>query len=158
MTSRSIRLSLSGVISVSASECARRVRWVSKAGRVDDQEVGNAFDLHHCLTEEIELEVLVFLDRVRARERQMIVRRMRQLQVARLRPAPAVLHVVGEGLLAGIDVDRGDLEALIQQINGEMESGRGLARAALLIADNYDMRARNAPRPPCPPRKTWAKV
>ena len=56
---------------------------------------------------------------------------VRQLQVALLRPVPAVLDVVGEGLLAGIDVDRGDFVALIEEVDREMEAGGGLARPAL---------------------------
>ncbi len=60
-----MRLSLSGVISVSASEWARRVEMRIEAGRIDDEEVDVAFDLDHGLTEQVELELLVFLDRVR---------------------------------------------------------------------------------------------
>ena len=152
-------LSLSGVISVSASEWASRVRWVSNPGVSTIRKSACPSTSIDRLAEQVELELLVFLDRVRAGQRQVVMGGVRQFEVARLRPVAAVLDVVGEGLLAAVDVDRGDAEALIEQVDREMEGGRGLARAALLIADDNDMRPRAIHwlLQTCPDAKTEAK-
>src|SRR5690606_38184005 len=39
-----------------------------------------------------------------------------------------------------VDVDGGDPEALVQQVDREVEGGRGFARPALLVAHDNDMR------------------
>jgi hypothetical protein len=117
---------------------ARQVRV--EAGRVDDKEVGITLDFDHCLPEEVKLELLVLLYGVRACHRQVVVRRMRQLQVVRLRPVAPVAYVLGERLLARVDVDRSDAKALVEQVDGEVKRRGRLARAAFFIADDNDMR------------------
>jgi hypothetical protein len=126
-----------------------------EARRIDDEEIGLPFDLDHRLTEEIELELLVFLDRVGSRQRQMEVRRVRELQVMRLGPVATVAHVLREGLLATVDVNRCDTKALIEQVNGQVERGGRLARATFLIAYDNDMgpAAVHTPSTPTTPSK-----
>src|SRR5689334_721316 len=91
-----------------------------EARRIDDQEVGLAFNLDDRLTEQVELELLVLLDRIRARQWQVIMGGVRDLQFARLRPVAPVFHILGEGLLAAIDVNRSNAESLVEQVDREV--------------------------------------
>jgi hypothetical protein len=99
---------------------ARQMRV--EPGRIDDEEVGLPLDLDDGLTEQVELKPLVLLDRIRARQRQVEMRRVRQLEIVRLGPVAAVPNVLGEGLLAAVHVDRGDAKALVHQIDRQMEA------------------------------------
>ena len=52
----------------------------------------------------------------------------------------AVVDIAGEGALARVAVDRADLEAVMQQGDDQMHGGGRLARPALLVAQDDDMR------------------
>ena len=61
-TAKSTKLSLSGVISVSAMEWASRVRWLSDPGGVDDDEIVRLLDRGERVDEAGELDRLVVVE------------------------------------------------------------------------------------------------
>jgi hypothetical protein len=66
----------------------------------------------------------------------------RKFEVEPVRRAQArrLLDVMGEALLAAVEVDGGDALAGFQQRNRDMQGGGGFARTALLVAEHDDMR------------------
>ena len=74
---------------------------------------------------------------------------------ARLRPGPAVLDVVGEGLLPRVEIDGRDPLSDIHQRGRDMHRGGGFSRAALFVAEHDDVRglriAAYSPAPTCAP-------
>ena len=119
-----------------------------EAGRVDDEEIGAVLHLAHRLLEQAELGALVLAQGIPTRQRQMKMGGVGDGEAVLPGPVAAVAHIPGHGLLAAVDVDRGDLEALVEQIDGQMEGHGRLARPALLIADHDHMHA--LPRHPAP--------
>jgi hypothetical protein len=55
-------------------------------------------------------------------------------------PGAPVLDVVGEALLAAVEIDGGDALPCLEQRHRDMHCGGRLARTALLIAEHHDMR------------------
>src|SRR6185437_5240195 len=115
-----------------------------EAGRVDNEEINLALDLRHGLAEQIELEFLVFLDRITARQRQVIMGGVRQLQTTVLDPAATVPNIGREGLLAAVDIDRRHPKSLIKKVYRQVKGGSRLAGPALFVADYDDMRTSGA--------------
>src|SRR3954468_13334817 len=65
---------------------------------------------------------------------------------------PAIFDITAERALPGIEIDRADLVALGQQRHDQMHGDSRLAGAALLVADDDDMRpaAHAVPLSPVP--------
>ena len=59
-----------------------------------------------------------------------------QGDVALLRQCRAVLEVARDGPLAGVDIDRADVETRVGECHGDVDGGRGLARSAFLVAEH----------------------
>ena len=59
---------------------------------------------------------------------------------ARVRPVAAVLDVMGEASLAGIEIDGGDALAGLQQRDSDMHGRGRLSRSAFFVAKDDDMR------------------
>ena len=109
--------------------------------RVDDDELVVVLDGADRLGEQRELMRLVGAHVVgfAAPHRAMARQLDRPRGVAR--PRTAILEEAGQRLLAGVEVDAGDLAAGLEQRHREMDRDRRFARAALLVADHDDVRA-----------------
>jgi len=111
------------------------------AGRVDDHEI----DLvDHLLERGIEARLLVGLGGGavgQRRERHRQVHRHGQRDRLALGIGRAIFDVAAERGLPRIEVERGHPRALGEQRHGDVQGGRRLARAALLVADHHHMGA-----------------
>ena len=106
------------------------------ARRIDHNEVVTVLDRGYRFGESGKLRrfILIGADALRARHAKM--RRSVQFKPAAPRPIPAIVDVMGETLLPGIKIYRGNPLARLQQRDRDMDGGRRLARPAFLIADN----------------------
>ena len=139
-TAKSTKLSLSGVISVSAIECASLVRWVSDAGGIDDDEIVGLLDGGERVDEAGEFDRLVVVELLSRAARDAVMLRRGKRAAGVLGPDAPVLDVLGEALLPQIEIDGGDPLPEIHQGDGDMHGERRLSCTALLIAEHYDMR------------------
>ena len=146
-TSKSTKLSLSGVIRVSAIEWASRVEVAVGARRVDDDEIVRVLDRGDGVGEAGEFLrlVLVDLEAVAARDAEM--RRQFESELRPLRPGAPVADVMGEAALARVEVDGGDALASLHQRDRDMHRGGRFARAALLVAEHDHMGGSGLLRP-----------
>jgi len=86
---------------------------------------------------------------------QVTVVRRRQVEPFLPREGAAVLDVAGKALLTEVEVERADLVAHAGKRGCDMHAGRGLARPALFVAHDDDMRHVSSPSvvPVCPESK-----
>jgi hypothetical protein len=104
------------------------------ARRVDHHEVGAQYG---GLERRLEARPLI---RLVARGGDRSMARHRQLKPLALGKGGTVLDVAREGALPGVEIDRGDPAAVVQQRHDDMHGGGRLARAALLVADHQHVR------------------
>ena len=109
------------------------------AGRIDHDEVEGALDRADGIHELLEFGVLVVGDLHGLAELDAAVHRHFEVEPGAARPGGAVVDVAGEALLAAVEVDGGDALAGLQQGNGDVQGGGGLARPALLVAQHDHM-------------------
>jgi hypothetical protein len=93
-----------------------------------------------------ELGDLVVDDLVAFGARDAIVGGKLEIEPGVLGPGAAVLDVVREALLSGVQVDGGDALARFQQRDGDMHGDGGLAGATLFIAKHNDVGGTRPPR------------
>ena len=67
------------------------------------------------------------------------MRRQLELDARTLGPGAAVLDVMGEALLARVEIDGGDALAGLEQGNGNVQRRCRFARTALFIAEHHNM-------------------
>jgi len=95
------------------------------AGRIDHNDVVRMLDGAYSLGEAGELLRLVCFEGGRLAALHAVVRR--QLECNARGPGAAVLNVVGEALLAAVEIDRGDALAGLELRHRDVQRGRGLA-------------------------------
>ncbi len=109
------------------------------ARRIDHDEVVVGLGDGDFVDEALKLGIfiLVVADAIAARDKAM----RRDVEVEPVAPAPraAVLDVMREALLPGIEIDGGDALAGLHQGNRDMDGERRFARAAFFIADHDDV-------------------
>jgi hypothetical protein len=118
------------------------------AGRIDDHEVVGALDRADRLRKASEFDRLVLVELELRAACDAEMHRHLQVDAGAPGPGPAVLDVVGEALLPGVEVDGRHPLPDGQQGNGYMHRGGRLAGAALLVTEHDDMRGRRSPSGP----------
>ena len=109
------------------------------AGRIDHNHVVGVLDRGDGAREAVKLRRLVGVDRGALGAADAIMRRQFERNAGARGPAAAVLDIMGEALLAAVEIDGRDPLPGLEQGHGDMQRGRGFARAALLVAENDDM-------------------
>src|SRR4029079_10412956 len=104
------------------------------AGRVDDDEIVRLLDRADRLGKARELDRLVLVELERGAARDAEMHRHLELDSGMPGPAAPVLDVMGEALLARVEIDGRDPLPDIQQGYGDMHRGGRFARAAFLVA------------------------
>ena len=94
------------------------------ARRIDDDEIVGVFDRVDRGGEIVELRRFVVRDQRAVAARDAVMRRQFEIEPGVLRPGLAVLDVMGEALLARVEVDRGDPLARLQQRDRDMHRDR----------------------------------
>ncbi len=110
------------------------------AGRIDDDEVERTLNGTHSRRELREFRRLVLGHHHAGAEFDTAVMRQFEIEAGAARPGSTVGDVAAETLLPAVQIDGGDTLACLQQGDGDMQAGRGLARPALLVAEHDDMR------------------
>ncbi len=108
--------------------------------RIDDDEVMALLDPAHGLGKGCEFLLLDLLDLGAEAAGDAKVHRHVELDAGPRRPVAAVLDVMGEALLPGIEIDGGDALAGLQKRDRDMHGGGRLARAAFFVPEDDDMR------------------
>lgn len=139
-----MKLSLTGVMIVSALEWASpRIERVG-ARRVDDDEVAPGLEVGQRCGETVGLFLLREIEIPLGRGRERDFGRTRQAQPMPLAPAGAIAEIPAEGPLAQVEIHRPDRLAHAQERDRQMHGHGGLAGAALLIAHHDEMRLPHA--------------
>ena len=142
-----MKLSFSGVSSVSAQVWASRDEMGVAARRVDDHEVGRADRrLQRRLAAARARRPRPRGDRSGSRSAPRACSGIGRSMPLLRRIGRAVLDVAAERALPRIEIERRDARAIAHQRDGDVQRRRRLARAALLVADDQDMAAALDPR------------
>src|SRR5262245_12624882 len=83
---------------------------------------------------------LVGFERIAFSAQDAIVRRQFKRYARTLGPSAAIVDVVGEALLARVEINRCNALPGLQKRDRNMQSGRRLSRTALLVSENDNVR------------------
>ncbi|MHC2196151.1 hypothetical protein ACVJF1_008784 [Bradyrhizobium diazoefficiens] len=110
------------------------------AGRIDDDEIETALDRRDRLHELLELGVLVLGNLHGLAELDAAMHRQLEIELGATGPGGAVVDVVGEALLAAVEVDGGNALTGLQERDRDVQGSGRFAGAALLVAQHNDVR------------------
>ena len=110
------------------------------ARRIDDHEIMGALDRAHRLGEGAEFLRFDLVKAQAATACDAIMRGELELDARARRPVAAIVEVVGKAALAGIEIDRGDALAGLQQRDRNMHGRGRLSGTAFFVAKDDDMR------------------
>jgi hypothetical protein len=128
---------LIGVTSVSAITVREPHQIAVGARRIDDDEIAAPLDRRDRFGELPTLGLLVVGDLHRTAEFDATMLRLFEVGAGGVTPGAAVVEIAGE---TGVEIDRRDALAGLEQRHREMHCERRLARAALLVAEDNDAR------------------
>jgi hypothetical protein len=120
------------------------------AGAVDDDEIAHRLQRCHPSRQARIKGVFALLQRLRRQIGQVGVMRARQFQSRALQIGDTVLHIAAKAFLAQIQIQPTHPKPHADQRGGDMHRGGRLARSALFVSNNDDMRHRRHPQTQTP--------